>query len=109
VLNLNFHRIRSQFLLPDNPAFQSLAFAGLKVMGSSCESSDQVDDQIYMPSTGGGVFSARHPGHEDKSLRRRSTVKDGDVETASVNEKDDGVDERDFHKKQVFTGWQLAW
>uniref|UniRef100_A0A093UL68 Potassium transporter 20 n=1 Tax=Talaromyces marneffei PM1 TaxID=1077442 RepID=A0A093UL68_TALMA len=40
-------------------------------MGSSSESSDQIDDQIYMPSTGGGVFSARHPGHEDKSLRRR--------------------------------------
>ncbi|KUL82047.1 hypothetical protein ZTR_10058 [Talaromyces verruculosus] len=78
-------------------------------MGSSSEASDQVDDQIYMPSTGGGVFSARHPGHEDKSLRRRSTVKAGDVEAASVNEKDDCVDERDFHKKQVFTGWQLAW
>ncbi|EEA24373.1 potassium transporter, putative [Talaromyces marneffei ATCC 18224] len=78
-------------------------------MGSSSESSDQIDDQIYMPSTGGGVFSARHPGHEDKSLRRRSAVKEGDIETASMNEKDDCVDERDFHKKQVFTGWQLAW
>lgn len=78
-------------------------------MGVSSESSEQTDDQIYTPSTGGGVFSARHPGYDDKSLRRRSTVKDGDVETASVNEKDDCVDERYFHKKQVFTGWQLAW
>ncbi|EED18102.1 potassium transporter, putative [Talaromyces stipitatus ATCC 10500] len=78
-------------------------------MGSSSDSSDQIDDQLYTPSTGGGVFSARRPTHDDRSLRRRSTAKDADVETASVNEKDDGVDERDFHKKQVFTGWQLAW
>lgn len=70
-------------------------------MGSTDESVDQVD-QVYTPSTGGGVYPARN-GQKDNSFRRRSAVKEKvtDIETASVDEKDDCVDERDFHKKQV--------
>ncbi|OKL57218.1 hypothetical protein UA08_07683 [Talaromyces atroroseus] len=75
-------------------------------MATPSEATEQID-QLYMPSAGGGVYSAR-----DNLFRRRSTVKESviDVENASEDEKDDGVDdERDFRKKQVFTGWQLAW
>lgn len=78
-------------------------------MGESTQSSGQEEDQIYTPSTGGGVFPGRHQVQKEKSLRRRSTVKSGDIETASVYEKDDCVDERDFKKKQTFKGWELAW
>lgn len=70
-------------------------------MDSTDGSNDRVD-QIYTPSTGGGVYTAGH-AHREKSSRRRSTVKEKviDIEAASVDEKDDGVEERDFHKKQV--------
>jgi hypothetical protein len=67
-------------------------------MATPNEATDQID-QLYMPSAGGGVFSAR-----GKAFHRRSTVQEKvvDVETVLEDEKDDGVDdERDFHKKQV--------
>jgi KUP system potassium uptake protein len=70
-------------------------------MGST-DGSGELADQIYTPSTGGGVYTAGH-AHRDKPFRRRSTIKDkiADIETASVDEKDDGVEERDFQKQQV--------
>lgn len=69
-------------------------------MASSDGSIDRID-QVYTPSPGGGVYTTGN-AYQEKSFRRRAALKEKtiDIETASV-EQDDGIEERDFQKKQV--------
>ncbi|GFF84338.1 potassium transporter 5 [Aspergillus udagawae] len=77
-------------------------------MANTDASSDDTD-AAFPASSGGGVFPSR-PAHYENLLQRKVTndPKIADVEQASVTEGAD-YDERDFHKKQVFSGWTLAW
>ncbi|EAW22751.1 uncharacterized protein NFIA_014420 [Aspergillus fischeri NRRL 181] len=77
-------------------------------MANADASSDDTD-AVFPASSGGGVFPSR-PTHYENPLQRKLTnnPKIVDVELASVTEGGD-YDERDFHKKQVFSGWTLAW
>ncbi|GAQ10814.1 potassium transporter 19 [Aspergillus lentulus] len=75
----------------------------------NADASSDGTDAVFHASSGGGVFPSR-PTHYENPLQRKLTndPKNVDVELASVTEEGD-YDERDFHKKQVFSGLTLAW
>ncbi|GLI72552.1 hypothetical protein PoHVEF18_000729 [Penicillium ochrochloron] len=64
---------------------------------------------IHPTSSAGGVFSSRVLQRRVSIHGEKSThTKEVDLEVASVSDAPE-VEERDFHKKQVFKGWTLAW
>lgn len=73
------------------------------------EQEDDIAKDVYTTSTGGGVYSSRLT-HAVRSSQQAQNPpsKTADIEMASVSEETE-VDERDFRKKQVFSGWTLAW
>ncbi|GFF84587.1 potassium transporter 19 [Aspergillus lentulus] len=75
----------------------------------NADASSDGTDAVFHAFSGGGVFPSR-PTHYENPLQRKLTndPKNVDVELASVTEEGD-YDERDFHKKQVFSGLTLAW
>lgn len=70
---------------------------------------DDIAKDVYTASTGGGVYSSRLTHVVSASQQARNLPsKTADIEMTSVSEETD-IDERDFRKKQVFSGWTLAW
>ncbi|KAJ5833421.1 potassium transporter 19 [Penicillium riverlandense] len=73
------------------------------------EQEDDIAKDVYTSSTGGGVYSSRLMHALSSSQQGRNLPsKVADIEMTSVSEQTE-VDERDFRKKQVFSGWTLAW
>ncbi|KAF3384249.1 Potassium transporter 19 [Penicillium rolfsii] len=69
---------------------------------------DRVMDIHPTPSSG-GVYSSRVIQRRISTQERKGIeAKEMDLEVASVSDAPE-VEERDFHKKQAFRGWTLAW
>ncbi|CEJ58653.1 hypothetical protein PMG11_07303 [Penicillium brasilianum] len=69
---------------------------------------DRIMD-IHTTSSAGGVVSSRVIQRKVPLHGGRATnTKEMDLEIASVSDSPE-VEERDFHSKQVFKGWTLAW
>ncbi|KAJ5690180.1 hypothetical protein N7462_004572 [Penicillium macrosclerotiorum] len=70
---------------------------------------EDIPTDVFPHSSGGGVFSSRiQQRRVSVDTPKAPGSKTTDVELASISEEPD-INERDFHKKQVFKGWTLAW
>lgn len=69
---------------------------------------DRTMDIQPTPSAG-GVFPSRVLQRKISIHGKQVTdTKEVDLEVASISDTPE-VEERDFHKKQVFKGWTMAW